>query len=151
MMKRVRLPLIGLALVAVLLLGSWAIYSCRGPRLSAVAFQCRNGTSFRTEAPEALAQVEAWCRSIEGPSVEQRLTRFTGTWVENGLRQPDYEVTLVFRNGQRQALAVWVYAKDYVPVYTGRWSGTSGGRGESCLARREPFTALARSMQSTQG
>jgi hypothetical protein len=132
-----------LVALAVLVLAGWAAYTRSTHRLSHVEIQRPDGSFFRTEAPDFLRQIEAWYHSIEGPSLEQRVLRLTGRWNENGLRQPDYEVTLVYGNGWRKEISVWVYAEDYVPVHLGRWSGTSGGKGYSCLARSEPFTAFA--------
>ncbi len=128
-----------LALLAIPLGSVWLV---DGDQLQAVVIERPNGERFRTEDPDFLRQVELWYHGIEGPSLRQRLLRCTGRWTAPGLRQPDYEVTLLFKNGRKTECAVWVYAKDYVPVYTARWSGTSGGSGYSCLARSEPFTAM---------
>lgn len=106
---------------------------CRGSRAP-------SGERLRTEDQEFLRRVEDWYHSIEGPSLRQRRLRFRDGWIEDGLRQSDYEVTLEFENGRREEMAVWVHETDYVPVYTARWSGSSGGTGYSCLARSEPFT-----------
>jgi hypothetical protein len=115
-----------------------------------VAFERPNGALIRTEDPDFLREVEVWHGSIEGPGLRQRWMRLTGRWTESGLRQPDYEVTLAFTNGRRKEIAVWVYAEDYVPVYTARWSGTSGGHGSTCLVRSEPFTAFAQAMKESE-
>src|SRR5262245_36603486 len=150
MMKRRRLLFFGLCVaVAVLFVALTFFARCDG-RLVAVEFERPIGELFHTEDPDFLSQVEAWHHSIEGPSLEQRWLRFTGRLSANGLRQPDYEVILLFKNGRREELAVWVYEKDYVPVHTARWSGSSGVQGYSCLTRSEPFTALTHSMRGRE-
>jgi hypothetical protein len=141
----------GFLALAGLMLGSWVTCSRSTSRLASVEFQRPDGVSCRAEEPQFLAKVEAWYHAIEGPSLRQRVLRRTGRWIESGLRQPDYEVTLVYCNGQRDEIAVWVYAEDYVPVYLGRWSGSTGGHGYSCLARGEPFTVFAQSMRGCGG
>jgi hypothetical protein len=149
-MKRHRLPIFGVLISMAILVGAWTISSRFSRRLDAVEFERLNGELFRTQDPDFLRKAEAWRHSIEEPGLRQRWLRLTGRWTENGLRQPDYEVTFVFKNGRREQLAVWVYAEDYVPVHTARWSGTSGGHGDSRLARSEPFTAFAQAMQSRE-
>jgi hypothetical protein len=144
-MKRRRFLTLGFLNSTAILFGAWTTYPCR---LHAVEFERPNGELFRTEDPDFLCKVESWHHSIEGPSFQQWWLRLTGRWIESGLRQPDYEVTLIFKNSRRKEIAVWVYAEDYVPVYTARWSGSSGGHGYGCLARSEPFTAFT---QATQG
>src|SRR5262249_24099839 len=133
-----------------ILFGAWAIsprFSCW---LNAVEVERPNGERFRTEDLDFLRRVEVWHHSIEEPGLRQRWLRLTGRWTESGLRQPDYEITLVFMDGRHEEVAVWVYAKNYVPVYTARWSGSQGGHGYSCLARSEPFTTFAQAMQSRE-
>jgi hypothetical protein len=149
-MKRYRLLILGTLALVALPVGAWTIFPRLNSRLSAVEVERPGGKLYRTEDPQLLGEIETWHRSIEGPGLRQRLLRRAGMWAENGLRQPDYEVTLVFNDGHREEVAVWVYARDYVPVYTARWSGSSGGLGCSCLARSEPFTALTQAMRSSE-
>ena len=149
-MKRNRLLIFGVFAFMAFLFGAWSVYSLFSCRLQAVEFERPNGERFRTEDSDVLRKVAAWYNSIEGPSLRQRWMRLTGRWTEAGLRQPDYEVTLVFKNGRRENVALWVYAKDYVPVYTARWSGNSGGHGYSCLARSEPFTAIVQGRRPSE-
>ena len=149
-MKRRCLLVFGILASMAILFGTWTSSPRSSRQLNAVEFERPNGERVRTEAPDFLRRVEAWYFSIEGPGLRQRWLRLTGRWTENGLRQPDYEVTLVFKDGRHEEVAVWVYAKDYVAVYTARWAGSAGGHGYSCLAGSEPFTAFAQAMQSRE-
>jgi hypothetical protein len=137
-MNRHRLIILGFLASSALLLIGWTLYPCASDQLHCVEFQRPNGEFFRTEAPEFLSTVEAWRASIEGPSLRQRVLRSRGAWIENGLRQADYQVTLVYKNGCREEMSVWVYAEDYVPVHC---------QGYSCLARTDPFTAFVECLQ----
>src|SRR5262249_13407909 len=145
-MKRCSARLIGALALLAFLIGGWFIHARLTCRLQAVELERPNGELSRTEDADFLRQAEDWYNSIEGPSLRQRWLRFTGRWIANGVRRPDYEVTLVFKDGRREHMAVWVRAKDYVPVHTARWSGTSGDHGYSCLARSEPFTAFTQAL-----
>jgi hypothetical protein len=149
-MKHRRLLIIGALASMAILFGAWTVYARFGCRLHAIEFERPNGERWRTEDADFLRQVEGWRHSIEAPSLRQRWLRFTGRWIENGWRSPDYEVTLLFKDGHREEIAVWVFAKDYVPVYTARWSGSSGGHGYSCLAHSEPFTPFVQAMQRSK-
>src|SRR5262245_64020070 len=115
-MKRFRQLGLVLLLVTGLLLAAWAGRAGAPGRLHCVEFRCPNGDCFHTEDPAFLRSVEAWRRSIEGPSLRQRLRRLRGERMESGLRQADYQVTLVFESGRLEEMFVWVYAEDYVPV-----------------------------------
>jgi hypothetical protein len=136
-MKLSRLPVFSFLAVTAILLAVWAIHTHFNSRLSWVEVRRPNGEFLRTEDPDFLRKMEVWRHSVEGPSLRQRLLRLTGRWCESGLRQADYQVTLVFNNGRREELAVWVYSADYVPVHC---------EGYGCLARSEPFTGLTQAL-----
>lgn len=149
-MKRRRLFIFGALASMGIVVGAWTVSNPFACRLQAVELERPSGERFRTEDPTFLRQVGAWHDAIEGPSLRQRWLRFTGRSIAPGLRQPDYEVTLVYKSGHREGIAVWVYAKDYVPVWTARWSGSSGRNGYFCVARGEPFTAFAQAMHRSE-
>src|SRR5258707_1296871 len=101
-MKRRRLLLFSLLALPSLIIGAWWIVDRFTCRLHAVEIERPGGEVVRTADPEFLRRVEVWRQSIEGPSLRQRWLRATGAWIENGVRQPDYEVTLVFTDGRRE-------------------------------------------------
>src|SRR5438046_1256478 len=117
-MKRRHLLIVGVLPFVVILFAAWATYPRSTCRLYAVEFERPDGTRFRTEDLDFLRKVEAWHDAIEAPSLRQPWLRLRGAWTESGLRQPDYELTIFFKSGRRDEIAVWVYAEDYVPVYT---------------------------------
>src|SRR4051812_6406284 len=97
-MQRFQVPLLGLVTLTAILLGGWAFHGRFPCRLASVEVRRPFGESFHTEDPVVLDQVEAWCRSLEGPTFRQVGLRFVGGWNESGLRVPDHEVTLVLTN-----------------------------------------------------